>query len=59
MRREPREAFTGDRELDSFNSWEFDSREYQLCGTYEKGLPAECRHCVREVDVGDRTDTSC
>ena len=53
MRREPREAFTGDGELDSFNSWEFDSREYQLGGTSEKGFPAECRHCAGEVDVGN------
>ena len=53
MRRKPREAFTGDGELDSFNSGEFDSREHQLGGTSEKGFPAKRRHCVREVDVRD------
>ena len=37
---------TGDGELNSFDSWEFDGREYQLGGTSDKGLPAEWRHCV-------------
>lgn len=53
MRREPREAFTGDGELDSFDSREFDSREYELGGTSEKGFPAKCSHGAGEVDVGD------